>query len=117
MPGEDARCFTCGPESEGRPRTEIWAYKHQHPNHHHGFVRLYCAEHVPAQPVAPVVAAAPVRSAARAPRAARPAVRAERTSPVRRAPDLDRVRAMCPECFVEVNANGLCGVCGNTVAV
>lgn len=116
VPGDDARCFTCGPDSEARPRTDVWAYKHQHPNHHHGFVRLYCVDHVPARPVAPPPAAAPVRGGTRPARSPRPATpRAERAAPARRANDFDRVRAMCPDCFVEVNANGLCGVCGNTV--
>ncbi len=113
VPGDDARCFACGPESEARPRTEIWAYKHRHPNHHHGFVRLYCSTHVPARPVA-AAAPAPTRAGTRSARP--PAPRVERAAPARRV-DPDKVRPMCPDCFVEVNANGLCGVCGATVAV
>lgn len=115
VPGEDARCFTCGPDSDPHPRTEMWAYKHQHPNHHHGFVRLYCAEHVPAAVVVTAPASAPaVRArAVRAPKP--PAPRPERT-PARRSHADDKVRAMCPDCFTEVSARGVCGNCGNTIS-
>lgn len=111
VPGEDARCFACGPDSEALPRTELWAFKHQHPNHHHGYARFYCRAHVPAAPPRPAVAERP---AARA-RAARPAPRAERTTAPARPRVEDKVRAMCPECFIEVSATGVCGVCGTKV--
>lgn len=111
VPGEDTRCSVCGPDSELLSRTELWAVKHRHPNQHAGFVRFYCLEHRPE--IAPVLAPVETRSATRAPR-----VRAERVAPARRPPlAVDRVRAMCPECFVEVSAKGLCGVCGNSIAV
>lgn len=113
VPGEDTRCSECGVESDPRPRTELWAVKHHHPNQHAGFVRFYCLDHRPAVAPAPApIAAAPVR-AKRA-----PAVRAERVAPAKRPPlAIDRVRAMCPECYVEVSAKGLCGVCGNSIAI
>ncbi|MFT4230063.1 MAG: glucose-6-phosphate dehydrogenase, partial [Microbacterium sp.] len=48
IPGEPARCSTCGGSSDPLPRTELWAVKHRHPKNHDGFVRFYCAEHRPA---------------------------------------------------------------------
>lgn len=100
VPGEPTRCATCGPDSAPRERTELWAFKHRHPNHHDGYVRFYCREHVPV-----------VR---RAQAAERRAPRAERTP--RRPAQSDVVRAMCPNCFVEVSAAGECGMCGTRVA-
>ncbi|MBD7957130.1 glucose-6-phosphate dehydrogenase [Microbacterium sp. Sa4CUA7] len=117
VPGDPAHCVTCGTETEPRERTELWAVKHRHPKHHGGFVRFYCAEHLPEieQPPAPV--AAPARKPRAASRAARPAVRAERTPAVRRVSSVDEApRAMCPNCFVEVSALGLCGMCGTSIA-
>ncbi|GAA2010946.1 glucose-6-phosphate dehydrogenase [Microbacterium ulmi] len=114
VPGEDARCAACGPESAPRPRTELWAYKHRHPNHHHGFVRIYCREHVPAVQTRVTPDARPAARAAARP-ASRPAVRAERI-PTRKSHVDDKVRAMCPECFIEVSATGACGNCGTVVA-
>jgi hypothetical protein len=36
---------------------------------------------------------------------------------VRRISHIDgKPRAMCPDCFVEVSATGLCGMCGTQVA-
>lgn len=111
MGGDDARCFTCGPESEPLDRTHLWAFKHRHPKHHNGYVRFYCREHVPVTRPAPEPAPTAARRAKPAAR-----VRAERPSPARRGPSLDDVRAMCPECFIEVSAAGVCGVCGTSVA-
>jgi len=105
-PGDDARCAGCLHDVPPHPRTELWAVKHRHPNDHGGFVRFYCIEHKPAP--APVAAAlAPGRAAA-----ARRSAPAEKRPPVRRATHDDRVRAMCPNCFIEVSATGECGVCG-----
>ena len=114
-PGDDARCVGCGADSAPRPRTELWAVKHRHPKNHGGFVRFYCAQHKPApaaRPASvPLASTSPGRAATarRAPAAPRPA-------PVRRptAPS-DRVRAMCPNCFIEVSAKSVCGHCGAEV--
>ena len=105
-PGDPARCSVCGGASEPRPRTELWVLKHRHPNHHAGYVRFYCAEHLPAveRPAAPA-------------ETRRSAARAERTSAGRRSPARDEApRAMCPDCFVEISAKGVCGMCGTQVA-
>lgn len=105
VPGEATRCFTCGLESQPRPRTELWAYKHRHPIHHDGYVRFYCSVHVPVVTESAPVAANSVRAGRAAPR--------ERAVPVRRAPSIDeKPRAMCTDCFVEVSATGVCGMCG-----
>ena len=115
-PGEPTRCFVCGTDSEPRDRTELWAVKHEHPHHHDGYVRFYCAEHTP-EIQRPVASPLPVLkgSARRAP--VRPAGSSERAPAVRRTPVTDeKPRAMCPNCFIEVSALGLCGVCGETVA-
>lgn len=105
MPGDDTRCFACGPDSQSLPRTEVWAFKHRHPKNHDGYVRFYCRTHTPATRPAP--APEPAR---------RVRARAERSPRVERAPrrpaPTDTVRAMCPECFIEVSATGECGVCG-----
>ena len=107
VPGEPVRCVTCGSDSEPLDRTELWAFKHRHPRHHDGFVRFYCREHVPIVQRRPEPAAS-----SKAPRS-----RGERTvAPRRPAPSLDVVRAMCPDCFVEVSATGVCGMCGRQVA-
>lgn len=103
MPGDDTRCFACGPDSELLPRAAIWAYKHRHPKNHDGYVRFYCSAHVPAARRAPVAEPARRARAERAPRADR--------MPRRPAPT-DVVRPMCPNCFIEVSATGECGVCG-----
>lgn len=104
VPGDPTRCSICGADSELLPRTELWALKHRHPNDHGGFVRFYCAAHVitiqkPSEPVETQLA----RTTKRAER--RPAVR-------RSAPVVERARALCPNCFVEVAATGVCGMCG-----
>ncbi|MDL5353193.1 glucose-6-phosphate dehydrogenase [Microbacterium sp. zg-YB36] len=117
-PGDPAHCVICGSESELRERTELWAVKHRHPKHHDGFVRFYCAEHVPAAeepaPAAPA-AKAPARKTRAATRTT-PA-RQVRTPAVRRAALVDEApRAMCPDCYVEVSALGICGMCGSQVA-
>lgn len=105
VPGDAARCAACGGESAPRPRTELWAIKHRHPKHHGGYVRFYCREHLPViqQAAAP---ADDVRRGSAAPRAARrPAAR-------RSAPAVEREAAKCPDCFVEIPATGICGMCG-----
>lgn len=110
-PGDATRCATCGPGAEPLPREELWAVKHRHPNNHAGFVRFYCAEHKPAVAVAaPAAASAPAKKrAAAAPR--------ERRAPAapKPTPGHERPRAVCPECFMEVSAKGVCGTCGNTI--
>ncbi|MBZ4487975.1 glucose-6-phosphate dehydrogenase [Microbacterium sp. cx-55] len=112
-PGEATRCATCGVLSEPLPRDELWAVKHRHPNNHAGFVRFYCAEHVPeiSQPESAPVAATKRASTPRAPRSASPRAAAARR--VEAAPE--RPRAVCPDCFMEVSATGLCGNCGAQV--
>ncbi len=101
VPGEPTRCSVCGADSEPRGRDELWAVKHQHPHHHDGYVRFYCSEHVPR--IAPAPVAAPA------------AVRRERTPAARRpVQSFEKVRAMCPDCFIEVSAKGVCGNCGRT---
>ncbi len=112
IPGEPTKCFACGTESPLRERDELWAVKHRHPKNHDGFVRFYCIRHVPPLPVAP---SAPAPAPARA-RRAPAAPRAERTIAPRRTQDFDRVRAMCPNCFVEISAAGECGMCGWSAA-
>lgn len=110
-PGDPIRCFVCGAGSAPLERTELWAVKHRHPNHHAGYVRFYCSSHAPAAP-APPPAVAPVRASRRppSPRAPRPEAAVRRPAPS------DTVRAMCPDCFVEVSATGQCGMCGRQVA-
>jgi hypothetical protein len=103
-PGEAARCFVCGADSEPLARTELWAVKHRHPKNHSGYVRFYCLEHSPAPPrITPTVD--PRRSSAGERRAA----------PRRSTPAVERPSVLCPDCFVEVPATGVCGICGNTV--
>lgn len=114
VPGEPTRCVGCPAAAEPRDRTELWVVKHRHPNNHAGFVRYYCAEHRPrTAPPPPPSVARPSKPRGTAPKAAKP----ERTlAPKRPAPSLDVVRAMCPDCFVEVSATGVCGMCGQQVA-
>lgn len=103
MPGEPARCVTCGVGSEPLPRTQLWAVKHRHPHDPAGSVRLYCADHAPKPPVAAAPAAAQKRRSA-----------ASRTP---RAPQREeKPAAVCPDCFMEVPPNGICGMCGQKVA-
>lgn len=109
VPGEPTRCFVCGTDSEPLPRTKLWAYKHRHPKNHDGYVRFYCAVHVPkVQRPAPTIAPTG-RSSARASgeRAAR-----RPAKPV--VPE--KQREVCPNCFVEVSATGECGICGWSAA-
>jgi hypothetical protein len=108
-PGDPARCAVCGLDSDPIARDELWVVKHRHPKQHSGFMRFYCAEHVPAPPPPPaaVAPAATKRTAAprtpRAPKAPRPT------------PAAERPRAVCPNCFVEVPPTGICGSCGERV--
>ena len=103
IPGEPTRCSVCGADSEPRSRDELWAFKHRHPHHHDGYVQFYCGDHVPK------VAPAPVSVAVK------PAVKRERTPAARRpVQSFEKVRAMCPDCFIEVSAKGVCGNCGRT---
>jgi hypothetical protein len=106
VPGDATRCSVCGGDSRLRPRTELWALKHRHPNHHAGYVRFYCEAHLPviAAPAAPV-------------ESRRSVARAERSATGRRPAAVDeKPRAMCPDCFVEISATGVCGICGRPVA-
>ncbi|PZU41072.1 MAG: glucose-6-phosphate dehydrogenase [Microbacterium sp.] len=109
MPGDPTRCFVCGPVSEPRERTELWAVKHRHPNNHAGVVRFYCLEHRPQPPRVTEPAAGPSRPA-RAPRSSSAARRTPRPAS---APE--RVAAVCPTCFIEIPATGVCGMCGERV--
>ncbi|MBU4464424.1 MAG: glucose-6-phosphate dehydrogenase [Actinobacteria bacterium] len=109
VPGEATRCFVCGHDSAPRPRTELWAVKHRHPNDHGGHVRFYCLDHRPA-PVRndpPPVITPAARSAARERRAAAP--RKAPAAPERQAP-------VCPTCFIEIPPTGVCGMCGERIA-
>lgn len=104
FPGDDTRCSVCGGDSPLRPRTELWAVKHRHPKHHDGHVRFYCSEHVPAPPARPATPAGPSKTA-------------RRPAAPRRAPAVERApRTMCPDCFIEVAADGTCGMCGWSAA-
>ena len=98
VPGDPARCSTCG---QLRPRTELWALKQRHPHHHDGYVRFFCREHLPK--VEPPVPPAETR---------RSSARAGRAPAARRTPVAEKQRAMCPNCFIEVSATRVCGVCG-----
>ncbi len=103
VPGEMTHCSVCGNDSELRDRSELWAVKHRHPHHHDGYVRFYCNEHVPR-----------VHARMAAP-AATPVLGERRPSAHRSPAASDVVRAMCPDCFTEVSAKGLCGNCGQQV--
>ena len=106
-PGEDARCSVCGGDSAPLPRAELWAVKHRHPKQHGGFVRFYCQAHLPA--VKPVEVA-PVAPRAAAPKAARQPAQRKST------PVVERPRALCPNCFVEIPPlGGECGMCGTKI--
>ena len=111
VPGEPTRCVGCGADGELFDRTELWAVKHRHPNQHAGYVRFYCLEHRPAAAAPPVAASAGRRSAQ-----GTRAKSAPRTAPARRPAVSEEPRAMCPDCFVEVSATGMCGMCGTQVA-
>jgi hypothetical protein len=104
--GEDARCFVCGADSAPIPRTELWAVKHRHPKNHSGYVRFYCLEHRPAPP-RPTSTVDARRASSR--------TGERRAAPRRSAPAVERPSALCPDCFVEVPATGVCGICGNAV--
>jgi len=109
MPGDPARCTTCGVGSVPLQRTELWAVKHRHPHDPAGTVRLYCAEHTPRVAPSP---AGPSRAAGAA-RAPRP--RAERPARASARASVERPAAICPDCFVEVPPTGVCGMCGQPV--
>lgn len=100
VPGDPARCAACGADAPARSRDELWAVKHRHPKQHRGYVRFYCSAHVPV-PARPAAESAPARS--------------ERRRPAPRAIVPARSAAVCPDCFVEVPATGVCGVCGLVV--
>lgn len=104
VPGEAVRCTACGPDSELRERDDLWVVKHRHPTNPAGFVRFYCTSHRPV--IAPRTPPAPVK----APR--------ERRAPSRPAAPTIPARAavFCPDCFVEVPATGVCGMCGQQVS-
>ena len=57
LPGDPARCSVCPYGADPWPRTQLWAVKLQHPMHHDGDVRFYCAEHLPVIETAPPAAA------------------------------------------------------------
>jgi len=106
VPGEHTRCAGCGADSPVFAREDLWVVKHRHPNNHAGFVRFYCTDHRPQLKVA----AAPVtrRETARRERVA--------STPRHVAPVVERPATLCPDCFVEVPATGVCGMCGQRVA-
>lgn len=123
FPGEDARCAACDAAADARPRTELWVVKHRHPQHHDGYVRFYCRDHVPVvePPVPPTSSARPAAPARRrAPSPARPPASDRRTTTetARRTttPAAERPRAVCPSCFMEVPPTGVCGMCGALVS-
>lgn len=105
IPGDPSRCTQCPADTAPYDRTELWIVKHRHPNNPAGFVRFYCAVHRPTPP--PVAASAPAR---------RTRERAPRESRRPAAPTVSRVAAVCPACFVEVPATGICGVCGEQIS-
>lgn len=112
VPGEPTHCFTCGNQSAPLERTELWAFKHRHPRHHDGFVRFYCVLHTPVVERRPEPVVTPARRASSPRRAS-----GERVPAPRKQTAADPVvRAMCPNCFVEVSATGECGMCGTRVA-
>ncbi|WP_159499159.1 glucose-6-phosphate dehydrogenase [Microbacterium sp. 18062] len=107
-PGEPTRCATCGTSADPIPRERLWAVKHRHPNNHTGYLRFYCADHVPAAKV-PEPPAPTRRTIAQRERSA--------ATPTRRAePVVEKPRAVCPDCFIEVSATGRCGMCGALIA-
>lgn len=111
-PGEPARCAGCGADAEALPRERLWIVKHRHPNNPAGFVRLYCAEHRP-KPAPAASAPAPSGRGASA-RSSRPAAPRAPRAPKAVVPE--RPVTMCPDCFVQVPATGICGMCGQRVA-
>lgn len=107
VPGDATRCAGCGPDSEPWPREALWIVKHRHPTNPAGFVRYYCADHKPVAKVAPASAAAPARP---------PRTRAASTPRKAAAPIIpERPAVFCPDCFVQVPATGVCGMCGTQV--
>lgn len=108
VPGDPSRCAGCPGGSDARPREELWAVKLRHPHNHAGYVQFYCSEHVPTFQR---------KQTQEESHLARAAARRERTATPRR-PTIEDTppRAMCPECFVEVSALGVCGMCGSQVA-
>ena len=112
MPGDPARCTTCGVGADPLPRTALWAVKHRHPHDPAGTVRLYCAEHTP-RTAAPAPVASPSRTAG-ATRAPRPQAERPVRQPARKV--VEKPALICPDCFVEVPATGICGMCGQRMA-
>lgn len=109
VPGDPTRCAGCGPDSEAWPREALWVVKHRHPTNPAGFVRFYCADHKPTPKLAPAPAAAPERARrTRAASSAAPRKVAAPTIP-------ERPAVFCPDCFVQVPATGVCGMCGTQV--
>lgn len=111
VPGDATRCSGCGPTSEPWPREALWVVKHRHPTNPAGFVRFYCAEHKPAAKMAPAAAAAPERARRTRAAAGSPA---PRKAPAPIIPEREAV--LCPDCFVQVPATGVCGMCGARVS-
>ncbi|MFV0373894.1 glucose-6-phosphate dehydrogenase [Microbacterium sp.] len=112
-PGDPAKCAGCPGDADALDRSALWAVKHRHPTNPAGFVRFYCAAHTPKL-------AGAASGASRAPGAARRTAARSQPAPERerlprRTPRADVVRAMCPNCFVEVSATGECGMCGERV--
>ncbi len=105
VPGEPTRCATCGPASALREREDLWVVKHRHPNNPAGFVRFYCLEH---RPVIAIRPEPPTAKSVRERRAAAPRKPAAPTIP-------ERPAVFCPDCFVEIPATGICGMCGQRV--
>ena len=116
VPGDQARCSGCPVGAAPHPRSELWAVKHRHPKNHDGDVRFYCAVHVPVFEEPRPAPAAPAAKPARAKSAARPPPRAAAERVARRPPAVERPRAVCPNCFVEIPPTGVCGICGEAVA-
>jgi hypothetical protein len=112
VPGEPTICVTCGADSEPRPREELWVVKHRHPNNHAGFVRFYCVDHRPAALAPAATVVAPTTASGRPRRSTPAAPRTPRQATSRPTHPADRVRAMCPNCFLEISATGVCGNCG-----
>lgn len=111
-PGDPARCAGCPSDAAPHAREELWAVKHRHPTRHGGYVRFYCDAHRPAPPQPVAAPAAPKRAPARR---TRPAAEPSRAPARARTAASDVPRAVCPNCFVEVPASGVCGMCGERV--
>lgn len=114
-----AKCSRCGLSRVPRPVSELVAIKHRDAHHPAGLWKIYCPEHLPAVPVAG--ADAPVASraraaASRAPRAPREPKAAAPKRASKPTPMVDRPPVICPRCFVQVPATGVCDGCGDRVS-